>query len=316
MITTSPEYIGKKGKCPKCGSACTVPVATPPTEARRDPPPAAAAPAPAATTQRHSATKGIIEYRCTCCGTFLESEGDLAGKEDTCPSCGKVTPVPLQSSVGAIAFFRKVPKWGYIGSTAIVLVVVVSLASWLALRDTWERDHGAELRQMSEATVKFIRDGKPEEGMAKYEAMRSFVGNRTLKSPDLRQALAVAEKVAEPVKERLGESRREREAQGKSNVAIAPIAPAPVIAVPIVTTPIVNTYQKRVQRDEYDAIDDDLKEKLKENKRRFEEQEGERKARWAETKAAFDRIEAKNKSNLMDLDKLHNDMERWKRENP
>lgn len=156
---------------------------------------------------------GIIKHRCVHCATGLESESSLAGKQDTCPICNNLTPVPLTSTMGAGAFFRKIPKAAYIGCAAVVLVAVVSLTAWLAFRDTWERDHGPELRQMGERTISLIRAGKDEEGVAKYEAMLALVGNRQLEDPQLRQAVADAKAKAEPVKRQLEEQRREVERQ-------------------------------------------------------------------------------------------------------
>ena len=58
---------------------------------------------------------------------------------------------------------------------------------WLALRDTWERDHGDELRSMIGETILLIHDGEDEQGIAKYEAVLTFIGDRQLESHHLRQ---------------------------------------------------------------------------------------------------------------------------------
>ncbi|MBM4125460.1 MAG: DUF4339 domain-containing protein [Nitrospira sp.] len=158
-------------------------------------------------SQQPGPSRGIIKYRCVHCGGGLESEGRFAGKQDTCPMCGKATPVPLSSTMGAGAFFRKIPKAVYIGTAAVVLVAVISLTAWLALRDTWERDHGPELRQMSEQTISLIRAGKDEEGVAKYEAMLALVGDRQLEDPLLRQAVTDAHEKAEPARRKVNETK-------------------------------------------------------------------------------------------------------------
>lgn len=171
--------------------------------------------------QQPVSSRGIIKYRCFHCGGVLESEGGFAGKQDTCPMCGKATPVPLTSTMGAGAFFRKIPKAVYIGTAAVVLVAVISLTAWLALRDTWERDHGPELRQMSEQTISLIRAGEDEAGVAKYETMLALVGDRQLEDPLLRQAVADAREKAEPAKRQLEERQREAERQRRIEETLA-----------------------------------------------------------------------------------------------
>jgi hypothetical protein len=109
--------------------------------------------------------------------------------------------------VGAGAFFSKVPKSAYIGGSAIVLLGVVSLSLWLVLRDTWERDHGTELRQKSEAAILLIRNGNHEEGMAKYHELIAFVGDRQLRDPSLRQDTLRAKDAAESARKQMEERR-------------------------------------------------------------------------------------------------------------
>ena len=169
----------------------------------------AATRAPAA--QPGAVSHGIIKYRCARCGAALESEGRLAGKQDTCPSCGKATAVPMHSTVGSGAFFRRIPKSISIGAAAFVLLAVASLAAWLALRDTWERDHGAELRRLGEQTIELLRAGKNDAGVAKYESLLAFLGQRQLEDPQLRQVLADAKHLAEPARQQLQEQRRQAE---------------------------------------------------------------------------------------------------------
>jgi hypothetical protein len=123
--------------------------------------------------------------------------------------------------VGAGAFFSKVPKSVYIGGAAIILLGVVSLSLWLVLRDTWERDHGTELHQKSEAAILLIRDGKHDEGIAKYHELIAFVGDRQLRDPSLRQDTLRAKDAAESVRKQLEEQqfqvllRKEKELKDK-----------------------------------------------------------------------------------------------------
>jgi len=161
--------------------------------------------------QRQATPRGPIKYRCARCGRLLESQGSLAGREDTCPACGKAMTVPLQSTTGARAFLRKMPKAVHIGTAAALLVAITSLAAWLALRDTWERDHGAELRQMSEQTISLIRAARNEDGVTRYEAMLALVGNRQLEDPRLRQVVGNAGRAAESARRQLSEAFRQSE---------------------------------------------------------------------------------------------------------
>jgi len=155
--------------------------------------------------------KGVIKYRCAHCGVVIESGQSLAGCQDNCPACGKPTPVPLQSGVGICAFFRKLPNSGRIGIAAGILVAVVLVATWLASRDTWERDHGARLRRMCETTVALIREEKLEEGVEKYNQLLAFVGARSLEDPELQQVFEKALEEAEPAVRQI-EAKRQREA--------------------------------------------------------------------------------------------------------
>lgn len=161
--------------------------------------------------QIQAASAGAIKYRCGSCRAVLESDRSLSGGQDKCPSCGKLTTVPQKSTVGAGAIFSRIPKSVYIGGAALVLLGVVALSLWLVLRDTWERDHEQEFRQMSESAVGLIRAGKAEEGVAKYESLVAIIGGRTLEAPDLRRTVAGAKEASEPVKQRLEGQRREAE---------------------------------------------------------------------------------------------------------
>lgn len=44
---------------------------------------------------------GTIQYKCPCCKTYLETDEALSGKQDTCPECGRVHPVPLSKQNSA-----------------------------------------------------------------------------------------------------------------------------------------------------------------------------------------------------------------------
>lgn len=157
--------------------------------------------------------RGVIKYYCDHCGTFLESAASFAGRQDACPACGKATLVPPESTAGAGVFFRKIPMSVYIGSVTVILAVVVTLGVWLAVRDTWERDHSAEIHQLSKQTILLIHAGNNEKGVANCEAMLALVGDRQLGDSRLVDAVAKAKSVAEPVREQLLEQRRLEEAR-------------------------------------------------------------------------------------------------------
>jgi TPR repeat protein len=82
-------------------------------------------------TQQPVSSRGPIKYRCAHCGGGLESGGRFAGKQDICPMCGQATPVPLASTMGVGALFRRIPKLAFAGVAAILLIAVTSLTVWL-----------------------------------------------------------------------------------------------------------------------------------------------------------------------------------------
>jgi S1-C subfamily serine protease len=87
--------------------------------------------APPSPSSQAVSSRGTIKYRCVHCGGGLESEARFAGKQDTCPMCGKATPVPIHSTTGAGALFRKIPKAVYIGFAAVGLIAATFLTVWL-----------------------------------------------------------------------------------------------------------------------------------------------------------------------------------------
>lgn len=206
---------GKGGKCPKCGARIVAPsedvaldnltAALSPASTAESPSPGLAR-TPSATPSRQRGQQrrrtSPIKYRCAVCGEKLESGPSLAGKQDKCPACERLTPVPMQSTLG----WAKIPMGARIAGVAIIAAIAIALTMWLALRDTWERDHATEIVRMSEATVSLIRNGKNEEGVHMHDSMLALVRDRTPQAPSLRQAMIDAKEAAESAKRQLQEA--------------------------------------------------------------------------------------------------------------
>lgn len=167
---------------------------------------------------------GPIRYACGTCAEMIESPGHLRGQRDVCPCCGTVTPVP--ADLGPASEQRKsaLPKVAALATIAAALVAVVSLLCWQLLRDTWERDHGQELRTMCQEIAALVAAGKPEAAAGRLEELEALLGERTLEDPSLREAVEQASASAAAgraalLAEREAEAERQKEAERRRKLA-------------------------------------------------------------------------------------------------
>jgi DNA-directed RNA polymerase subunit RPC12/RpoP len=71
------EMAGKSAKCKKCGGVVQIPSAA------------------ASSSIPMGSDRETIKYKCPKCSGKLENPGTMGGREDECPLCGFVHPVPL-----------------------------------------------------------------------------------------------------------------------------------------------------------------------------------------------------------------------------
>lgn len=106
MENTSPQYAAKI-RCPKCNTkigvkanalgktiscpACKAAVPVPPAEGQTQTPPEVHL----AANVPPGSDKETIKYTCPKCSGKLENPGTMGGRDDACPLCGFVHPVPL-----------------------------------------------------------------------------------------------------------------------------------------------------------------------------------------------------------------------------
>lgn len=183
-------------------------------------------------SQQPVSSRGIIKYRCVHCGGGLDSEGRFAGKQDTCPMCGKATPVPPMSTVGLGAFFLFHRKAIALTIAACIVVTVGSVSAWLALRDTWERDHGPELRQISEQVVRLAQAGEYEQCVDRCRSMQKLINGRELADPELAQLVASAETATAEAEQRLRQTRREAREAAKLQASYVKLAETSALIAP------------------------------------------------------------------------------------
>src|SRR5262245_42091929 len=81
-LRANPEMVGKRTKCPGCGTILTIPGAEAPASAK----PAAAKTSPAA------AAGAVVA--CESCGTKIRAKPEWAGKAIKCPNCQGRIKVP------------------------------------------------------------------------------------------------------------------------------------------------------------------------------------------------------------------------------
>ena len=103
VVPVKDELAGKNAFCPKCHAVCQIPASTnefytvPRTEGKEPP-----GPHPARVPYAGSdpslplgSDKERIKYDCPVCKGKLENPGTMGGRQDKCPLCGSVHPVPL-----------------------------------------------------------------------------------------------------------------------------------------------------------------------------------------------------------------------------
>jgi tetratricopeptide (TPR) repeat protein len=110
------------------------------------------------------------------------------------------------------------------GVCGAVCMIVLGFFVWfVAIRDTWESDHGSDVIRLSKDTVELIQAKDPTNAVKKYEELIVLVGNRKLVAPALTKAVSDARDAGELAKRTIREEQflsniRGLEAQAKAFV--------------------------------------------------------------------------------------------------
>jgi hypothetical protein len=86
----------------------------------------------------------------------------------------------------------RVPKLVAVIGGAILVIGIAAVVGWLSLRDTWERDNAARVRQMATGVVAMVRDGNAAEAVWHREELKLLIGSRRLENPELVKLVSAA----------------------------------------------------------------------------------------------------------------------------
>jgi len=197
-ISVKNEYADKQGRCPDCKCVVQVPAADVFDDSIFDDFEAASQEQRFVSPRTVTSTHGTIRYRCNHCRAILESDASFAGKWDTCPTCGKLSAVPGQSTVGFISFLRLIPKPIAIGIVGVILLSIISLVLWQSFRDTWEEDHYSEIQVICQRTQSHLLFDRDRKAVEQYQNLLELIGDRTLEDPELIKVVAETKRLAEP----------------------------------------------------------------------------------------------------------------------
>lgn len=196
------EHAGKKGKCPECKDSILIPGIK-------------------SKEQDTSPSKQIIKFRCQTCGGQVEAPEALKGKNILCPNCDSNIEVPQKEiseekkpsldelllekptkEKSNITEETRTPKlvWYLVGATAVFLVILVLYAFFL--RDTWEIDNYRKISNIEGKASSLVYSGELEKALEKYNELFQFVGERKLKTKDLRQLISDAKQEYSNIKSR------------------------------------------------------------------------------------------------------------------
>lgn len=148
----------------------------------------------------------MIKFNCTNCNKKIGVPDEYAGKKIGCPGCEKVLVVPSTEQESRLlqTYDCRAPNkpqkiaFGFIGVACLGLLILILWA--FVLRDTWEIDNWDKISQMSDSVQQLIWNNKLEEGVAKYDELLAFIGDRELKQDALHKDLQEAEESAEPTR--------------------------------------------------------------------------------------------------------------------
>ena len=113
------------------------------------------------------------------------------------------------------------------GVCGTICVVLIGWFVWyVAIRDTFETDHRADVLALSKDTVKLTAARDAAGSVKKYEELLALVGKRKLNDAELVKAIADAREAAEPAKRQIDGERTLSNVHGLEEQAKAFVDPA------------------------------------------------------------------------------------------
>lgn len=116
-----------------------------------------------------------------------------------------------------------------IGIVTAVAVIVFGVLIWFAMRDTWERDHAAEVRDSAALVQRLSADRKIDDAHRCLDELNSLVGDRELKDPALRDGVLSARQALTKAKE---EETSRKERGGRLAASAAAVKAADAVVLP------------------------------------------------------------------------------------
>jgi phage FluMu protein Com len=141
----------------------------------------------------------MITLRCNGCGQVLNLADNAVGKRVKCRECGSIISIPSEKKPLPVGTKEKnrngillsdsrrqfltriMPLWVWGVILGCLVVMVIGLGFNLGLRDTWERDHYAEIKSLDDQASRATYSGNAKEGLETYERLFQLVGTRVLK---------------------------------------------------------------------------------------------------------------------------------------
>ena len=184
----------------------------------------------------------MIQFKCSNCGQEISVEDQHGGKKCRCRKCSSILNIPSPDLVEAIAIesdrmptaFRmasdvegKRPRLGkeakvVAGAVGAVVIALAIIVLWQTLFATsWEMDNQTQLRDMCLATIVSLQQGKLEDGIRRYDSLRSFLGKHKIEDADLCVLLAETEQEVVPAKDTMARRRRNADVVGQLEAATA-----------------------------------------------------------------------------------------------
>lgn len=119
---------------------------------------------------------------------------------------------------------RRIPKGVIVKAIGLLLIGVLGLSSWLALRDTWEADHRDQIIALEKKAQEHWYTQRYESALAAYDELSSLVGKREIEDEELAKVLRRADVDSENVRSAWNEIRARQYYESNKNVIVTMMA--------------------------------------------------------------------------------------------
>jgi transcription initiation factor TFIIIB Brf1 subunit/transcription initiation factor TFIIB len=166
-----------------------------------------------------------LEIKCPNCGQKAIVPDTAINRRVRCTSCHAVyavrdaltpptvqhSPTPEPIAEDGMSKNEKLLIGFGLGIPALIFLVFITY--WFGIRDTWEIDNYSEITARCEAVMQATRGSDDQAADQAYAELTAFIGDRSIESDSLAGKLASVNSAMAPVRERLEQARREREAR-------------------------------------------------------------------------------------------------------